>query len=124
MLPPEPCSSSTAHYRGQKKCNNVYSGLLECGNCGSPMFAMSHRDIEDACRCGEYGKQGVKICASHHIRVDKLLKIYVQKVKDNSAVMLDRFNADLAPEKQDVAETEQSTPIWSEWRYRIYPKTQ
>ncbi len=102
---------STAHYRGQKKYENVYSGFLECGDCGSPMFAMSRRDIKDAYRCGEYHKRGLKGCTSHHIRVDKLdelLKIYVRKVKDNSAAMLDRLNADLAREEQDVAETEQS----------------
>ena len=53
----------------------------------------------------------MKGCTSHHIRVDKLdelLKIYIQKVKDNSAAILDRLNADLAREEQDVAETEQS----------------
>lgn len=104
-------SRSTAHYRGQKKYDNVYSGFLECGDCGSPMFAMSRRDIKDAYRCGEYHKRGLKGCTSHHIRVDKLdelLKIYVRKIKDNSAVMLDRLNADLAKEAEDVAETEQS----------------
>ena len=104
-------SRSTAHYRGQKKYDNTYSGFLECGDCGSPMFAMSRRDIKDAYRCGTYHRRGLKGCTSHHIRVDKLdelLKIYVQKVKDNSAAMLDRLNADLAREVEDVAETEQS----------------
>ncbi|WP_297871132.1 stage V sporulation T C-terminal domain-containing protein [uncultured Oscillibacter sp.] len=104
-------SRSTAHYRGQKKYDNVYSGFLECGDCGSPMFAMSRRDIKDAYRCGEYHKRGLKGCTSHHIRVDKLdelLKLYVRKIKDNSAAMLDRLNADLAREAEDVAETEQS----------------
>ncbi len=104
-------SRSTAHYRGQKKYDNVYSGFLECGDCGSPMFAMSRRDIKDAYRCGTYHRRGLKGCTSHHIRVDKLdelLKIYIQKVKDNSAAILDRLNADLAREEQDVAETEQS----------------
>jgi stage V sporulation protein T len=102
---------STSHYRGQKKYDNVYSGFLECGDCGSPMFAMSRRDIRDAYRCGEYHKRGLKGCTSHHIRVDKLdelLKLYVRKVKENSAAMLDRLNADLAKEAEDVAETEQS----------------
>ena len=104
-------SRSTAHYRGQKKYDNVYSGFLECGDCGSPMFAMSRRDIKDAYRCGTYHRRGLKGCTSHHIRVDKLdelLKLYVQKVKDNSAAMLERLNADLAKEEEDVAETEQS----------------
>ena len=102
---------STAHYRGVKKNDNVYSGFLECGDCGSPMFAMSRTDLKDAYRCGEYHRRGLKACTSHHIRVDKLdelLKAYVRKVKENSAAMLDRLNADLAREAEDVAETEQS----------------
>ena len=102
---------STAHYRGVKKNDNVYSGFLECGDCGSPMFAMSRADLKDAYRCGLYHRRGLKACTSHHIRVDKLdelLKAYVRKVKENSAAMLDRLNADLAREAEDVAETEQS----------------
>ena len=104
-------SRSTAHYRGQKKYDNSYSGYLECGDCGSPMFAMSRRDIKDAYRCGTYHRRGLKGCTSHHIRVDKLdelVKLYVQKVKDNSAAMLERLNADLAREQEDLSETERA----------------
>lgn len=104
-------SRTTSHYRGRKKYDNVYSGFLECGDCGSPMFAMSRRDIKDAYRCGEYHKRGLKACTSHHIRTDKLdelLKTYIRKIKENSAVMLDRLNEDLAKEEEDVAETEQA----------------
>lgn len=102
---------SIAHYRGQKKYDNTYSGFLECGDCGSSMFAMSRRDIKDAYRCGTYHRRGLKGCTSHHIRVDKLdelVKIYVQKVKNNSAAMLERLNADLAREQEDVAETQRA----------------
>lgn len=72
------------------------------------MFAMSRRDLKDAYRCGEYHKRGLKGCTSHHIRVDKLdeiVKLYVQKVKDNSSVMLDRLNAEQAKEREDLEET-------------------
>lgn len=102
---------STNHYRGQKKYDNTYSGFLECGDCGSPMFAMSRRDLKDAYRCGEYHKRGLKGCTSHHIRVDKLdeiVKLYVQKVKDNSAAMLERLNAELAREREDLEETKRA----------------
>ena len=101
---------STAHYRGVKKYDNVYSGFLECGDCGSPMFAMSRSDLREAYRCGEYHRRGRRACTSHHIRVDKLdelLKLYVQKVKENSAAMLERLNAGLTLQEEDVAETEQ-----------------
>ena len=102
---------STSHYRGVKINDNVYSGFLFCGDCGSPMFAMSRRDIRDAYRCGEYHRRGRKACTSHHIRVDKLdelVKDYVRKVKENSSQMLDRLNADLARETEDIAETEKA----------------
>ncbi len=102
---------TTAHYRGQKKYDNAYSGFLECGDCGSPMFAMSRADLKDAYRCGLYHRRGLKGCTSHHIRVDKLdelLKIYIQKVRDNSSAMLDRLNAELENEREDVAETERA----------------
>lgn len=104
-------SRSTTHYRGVKKNDNVYSGFLECGDCGSPMFAMSRPELKDAYRCGAYHRRGRKACTSHHIRVDKLdevLKAYLRKVMDNSAAMLEQLNADLLSASEDVAETEQS----------------
>ncbi|MCI5499246.1 MAG: recombinase family protein [Clostridiales bacterium] len=104
-------SRSTSHYRGIKKYDNVYSGFLVCGDCGSPMFAMSRADLQDAYRCGTYHRRGRKGCTSHHIRVetlDELLKFYIQKVKDHSADMLNRLNADLAKEAEHLEETQQS----------------
>ena len=102
---------TTSHYRGVKKYDNVYSGFLECGDCGSPMFAMSRKDMKPAYTCGTYHRRGRDGCTSHHIRVDildQMLKLYVKKVMDNSAVMLERLNADLAREQEDVTETEVS----------------
>lgn len=102
---------STNHYRGVKKNDNVYSGFLRCGDCGSPMFAMSRSDLRPAYTCGTYHRRGLSGCTSHHIRVDKLdelMKIYIRKVRDNSAAMLERLNAELAREGEDVAETEQT----------------
>ena len=102
---------STSHYRGKKINDNVYSGFLECGDCGSPMFAMSRRDLRPAYTCGTYHRRGLSGCTSHHIRVDKLdelMKLYLKKVKDNSANMLERLNADLAHEQEDISETERT----------------
>ena len=102
---------STNHYRGKKINDNVYSGFLECGDCGSPMFAMSRRDLRPAYTCGTYHRRGLSGCTSHHIRVDKLdelMKLYLKKVKDNSANMLERLNADLAHEQEDISETERT----------------
>lgn len=102
---------STANYRGVKKYDNVYSGFLFCGDCGSPMFAMSRRDLSPAYTCGTYHRRGRSGCTAHHIRVEKLdelLKIYVRRVMDNSQSMLDELNAGLDRGQADVLETEQS----------------
>ena len=102
---------STANYRGVKKYDNVYSGFLFCGDCGSPMFAMSRKDLSPAYTCGTYHRRGRSGCTSHHIRVDRLdelLKLYVKKVKENAHSMLEQLNADLEREQEDVAQTEQS----------------
>lgn len=100
-----------SNYRGVKINDNVYSGFLECGDCGSPMFSMSRTDLKPAYVCGSYHRRGLKGCTSHHIRVDKLdelLKRYVLKLMENSAAMIEQLNRDLARENDDIAETEQS----------------
>ena len=82
---------STSHYRGVKKYENVYTGLMFCGDCGSPMFSMSRKDLPPAYTCGTYHLKGLSGCTSHHVRVDfldKMIKRYVECIRDNSAAML------------------------------------
>ena len=102
---------SRNNYRGVKINDNVYSGFLQCGDCGSPMFAMSRSDLAPAYTCGTYHRRGLKGCTSHHIRVDRLdelLKSYVRKLADSSSAMLEQLNEELKRETEQVAETEQS----------------
>lgn len=99
------------NYRGVKINDNVYSGFLECGDCGAPMFALGRRDLKPAYTCGTYHRRGTAGCTTHHIRVDKLdelVKLYVKKVRDNSVDMLAELNAEIAREPEDVAEAERS----------------
>ena len=100
-----------SNYRGIKINDNVYSGFLKCGDCGSPMFSMSRKDLKPAYTCGTYHRRGIKGCTSHHIcveKLDELLKIYVEKLMENSASMIEELNRDLAKENDNIAETEQS----------------
>ena len=102
---------STSNYRGVKKYDNFYSGLLACGDCGSPMFAMSRKDLYPAYTCGTYHRRGLDGCTSHHIRVDvldELLRNYIRKVMENSTAMLEKLNSELSRENDEVTETEQS----------------
>lgn len=100
---------TTTHYRGVKKYDNVYSGFMFCGDCGSPMFSMSRSDIAPAYTCGTYHKRGLKGCSSHHIRVDfldSILKEYVKKVRDNSQDMIKELETSIKKESTEVKESE------------------
>lgn len=100
-----------SNYRGIKKYDNAYSGFLICGDCGAPMFSMSRPDLAPAYTCGTYHRRGRAGCTSHHIRVDKLdelMRLYIRRVMNGSAAMIEQLNADLAQEDNQVVETEQS----------------
>ena len=94
---------STNHYRGVKKYDNTYSGYIFCGDCGSPMFALSRKDLAQAYTCGTYHKRGRAGCTSHHVRIDFLdtvIKEYIKKVRDNSQSMLNVLNEVLSYEER------------------------
>ena len=97
---------SNGNYRGEKKYATDYSGFLFCGDCGSPMFSMSRPDLSPAYTCGTYHKRGLKGCTSHHIRVDvldRLLKEFILRVRDNCKGMIDELQKtiDEQPEREE-----------------------
>ena len=99
---------TTNSYRGVRKNENMYTGVLFCGDCGSPMFAMSRKDLKPAYICGAYQKRGRKGCTSHHIRTDLLddiLRSYILKVRDNSADMLEVLEESIRNEETSTRDS-------------------
>ena len=96
---------STSHYRGIKKYPNVYSGILRCGDCGSPMFSLSRSGTRAAYHCGAYNNRGLKGCSSHHVRVDflnSLIKTYIETLKYTTADMIEKLNRSIQSESQSL----------------------
>lgn len=107
-------SRTTSHYRGTKKYDNFYSGIMECGDCGAPMFPMSRKNLKEAYRCGAYHQHGVKACSSHHIRVEtlnELVKYYLNQVRDDSAEMLKRIQDNINNESESLKENHSTVEI-------------
>lgn len=79
-------------YRGIKKFDNRYSGILFCGDCGSPMFARRRSEnLREAYVCGNYMKFGNKACTNHRIWtdvMDDILKSYLEVINNNSLPIL------------------------------------
>lgn len=93
------------NYRGVKKYDNVYSGLMVCGDCGSPMFPMSRSNLKEAYRCGTYHQRGLKGCTSHHIRADVLdsaVKAYLQNVRNTSSAMIEKLQNSIRGESNVI----------------------
>ena len=93
------------NYRGVKKYDNVYSGLMVCGDCGSPMFPMSRSNLKEAYRCGTYHQRGLKGCTSHHIRADMLdsaVKAYLQNVRNTSSAMIEKLQNSIRGESNVI----------------------
>ena len=100
---------ATSAYRGVGKYHNPYSGFLYCGDCGSPMFAMSRADLAPAYTCGSYHRRGRKGCTAHHTRMDlldALLKKYILRIKQNSAFMLETLDRAVAQERETIEQGE------------------
>ena len=105
---------STNHYRGIRKYDNVYSGFLFCGDCGSPMFSMSRGDLKPAYVCGTYHRRGRAGCTSHHTRVDvldDLLKSFVKRVRDNASEMLTELEHIIKNEDEEVEVSDQTLEL-------------
>ena len=81
----------------------MYSGFLVCGDCGSPMFAMSRSDLRPAYVCGAYHRRGRNACSSHHIRVDvldEIVKSYIRQLRDESAGMIEYLQKSIQEEEE------------------------
>ncbi len=98
-------SKSKTHYRGTKKYDNDYTGLMRCGDCGAPMFSISNAKRKPAYYCGEYHKHGRSACTSHHILVsvlDELIKSYIKMIKQNADKVIDYLNEELEKNRRHV----------------------
>ena len=65
--------SEEAYYKGQRKYNNPYAGLLMCGDCGRPLTIAHYNKgeiISYACR--SYRDKGINYCTAHSINKKEL----------------------------------------------------
>ena len=101
-------ADSKSHYRGTKKYDNDYTGLMRCGDCDSPMFSISNGKRKPAYYCGGYHRHGKSACTSHHILVsvlDDLVKQYIVMIKQNASQLIDYLNSELAKSRKEENKT-------------------
>lgn len=102
---------STNHYHGVGKYSTKYTGLLVCGDCGSPMFSRSTPRMAPSYICGNYHKHGKKYCTSHHTRVDmmdSIVKTYLAKVRSEIVKKVNVIGSALESENEDSPQKRKS----------------
>lgn len=102
------------HYRGTKKYDNDYTGLMRCGDCGAPMFSISNGKRKPAYYCGSYHNHGRSACTSHHILVsvlDDLVKQYIIMIKKNADKVIDYLNSELEKNRKNKTNINNSKGI-------------
>lgn len=73
--------SNELKYKGHRKYDNPYAGLLQCGDCGASMTIGHYSDEEvRAFNCRSYRDHGVNYCSAHSIQrkeIDIIVKDYL-----------------------------------------------
>ncbi|HHV98182.1 MAG TPA: recombinase family protein [Clostridiaceae bacterium] len=59
---------------------HLFSGIIYCGACGSPMFARKRKGRPLGYICGNYSRNGKAACTSHHIRESMLKEIIIKEI--------------------------------------------
>lgn len=65
-------------FRGEKKKQNRFSGLLYCYDCGKKMVAVNRKGKEKYYICSTYNKKGKDFCSSSHMVYETVLEGAIQ----------------------------------------------
>lgn len=108
---------------------HLFKGLLYCGKCGSVMFARIRKNRPAAYICGNYAKNGLNACSSHHIREKALKDIIAEelesKLRDLSIrtsveAMLEKDMSSKDKKEDEIAKLEQSLIVKQRQQDTLY----
>ena len=89
-------------YKGVRKFDNLYAGLLFCGDCGSSL-TVAHYNKTDitSYACRVYRERGVSACSSHSINkkeLDLIIKDYLMLCRSAMKCMIESLDSMLYEE--------------------------
>ncbi len=98
-----------SQYTVTRKYDNPYSGLLFCGDCGSPMFSVNVKNRPPCYYCGTYYRRGLKGCSSHHTHrstLNAVLFSYIEQLAANASSIIDKLNKNLQDAMKNKRDTD------------------
>ena len=89
-------------YKGIRKFDNIYAGLLFCGDCGSSLTVSHYNQSEiTSYACRVYRERGVSACSAHSINkkeLDLMIKDYLTVCKSAMKCMIESLDSILYAE--------------------------
>ena len=85
-------------YRGIKKNESLFHGLLQCGECGQKLYTYSRPDLARQYICSSHFKYGKDVCTRHMIKDQTLVSIalaHFEQIKANSQEIIDSLDQDV-----------------------------
>lgn len=93
-------------YRGNKKYDNIFSGILYCGDCGKTMSPMNGSQKDTVYVCRTYHAHGAKYCNYNKVYEDDLkevIKVYLQKCRQSLADNIARLDTTIKNEIKQMS---------------------
>ena len=75
---------ASKHYKGVRKYNNIFTGLIFCGECGKPLTARSGVHKRRYYVCSTYNSYGANYCNNNRIYESELIefiKVYLRQCR-------------------------------------------
>jgi len=85
-------------YRGIKKTESLFHGLLVCGECGQKLYTYCRPDLARQYICSSHFKYGKDVCTRHMIKDQTLVSIalaHFEQIKANSQEIIDSLDQDV-----------------------------
>lgn len=91
------------NYRGVKKNESLFHGILQCGECGQKLYAYSRPDLDKQYICSNHFKYGKSACSRHMIKEKTLVRIaieYLTRIRSMSEEIIATLDEDVRNAKK------------------------
>jgi DNA invertase Pin-like site-specific DNA recombinase len=105
---------ATKHHKGMRKYNNIFVGLIFCGDCGKPLTPRS-----GVCRrryyvCSTYNFYGANYCNNNRVYEDELIefvKVYLRQCRHSLKGAIENLDNIIKKELKEVCDTKSINSI-------------
>jgi DNA invertase Pin-like site-specific DNA recombinase len=97
------------HYKGVRKYNNIFTGLVFCGKCGKPLTARSGVHKRRYYICSTYNAYGADYCDNNRVYENELIefiKVYLRQCRYSLQGAIENLDSIIQKELKQVCDAQ------------------